>query len=71
MIREEKNVINRAELRGLMAKKGINQTELANIIGISTNSFNMKLNNKYQFTELEIKLIADCLKVDVGFLFTH
>lgn len=62
-------MINRNKLRGLMAERGIKQGELAKSIGISVNSFNMKLNEKSRFDENEIYLIAKKLRVEINYLF--
>lgn len=62
-------MINRNKLRGLMAEKNIKQVDMAEAIGISTNAFNMKLNEKSRFDENEIFAIAKRLGVDVDFLF--
>lgn len=62
-------MINRNKLRGLMATRGIGQGELAKKLNLSYNSLNMKVNGKNQFTEKEIKIIADYFNVDVSFLF--
>lgn len=64
-------MINRNKLRGLMATKGIRQSELAKELDLSYNSFNMKLNGKNLFTEVEIKKIADYFNVDINFLFDY
>lgn len=62
-------MINRNKLRGLMAERSVKQAELAKVIGIAINTFNSKLLGKNQFTEKEIKIIADYFNVDVAFLF--
>lgn len=62
-------MINRNKLRGLMAEQKITQTKLAQELGISFQSFNMKLNGKSTFNENEIKRIANVLKIDMNILF--
>jgi len=62
-------MVNRNKLRGLIASKGLNQSELAKEIGLSYNGLNMKMNEKSLFTEKEVKAIADYFEVEVSFLF--
>lgn len=53
-------LIDRAELRACMARKGYTQAQVAEKISISTHWFRMKLEGKKEFTESEIKkLIAE------------
>lgn len=50
-------------LKGKMAEKGVNQTELARAIGISTNSMSRKLSGKREFQLSEAVAISKFLEL--------
>ncbi len=52
-----------------MAEKGIYQSDLAEVLKLSYTALSHKITGKNQFTEKEIKTIADYFNVDVSFLF--
>lgn len=52
-----------------MAERGIRQVEIADLLNVSLSTFNMKLIGKSQFTEREIKILADYFGVGVDFLY--
>jgi DNA-binding Xre family transcriptional regulator len=61
-----------SKLRGLMREKNVTQAELAGIIGINISSLNAKLNNKSNFTTVEIDGVCEALdisNVDIGRYF--
>lgn len=58
-----------SKIRGLIAEHGITQKELAEIIGISEQSMNLKLKGKRQFKANEIGKIARYFDIEVDFLF--
>lgn len=50
------------KLKGLMAEKGITQSELAKIINVDPSTMSYKMNNKSEFTISEIKKIISYFK---------
>lgn len=50
-------------LKGRIAENGYTQGEVAEKIGISYQSFSMKINNKRTFTVSEIIKLCDLLKI--------
>lgn len=51
------------ELRSLMAKKGYTQGYVASRLGISSQSFSYKLNNKVEFKASEIEALCTLLNI--------
>lgn len=47
----------------------LTQAKLAEKLGISTNSLNLKLNGKREFTYSELKKLTDILNVDANYFF--
>lgn len=47
----------------------LTQAKLAKKLGISTNSLNLKLNGKREFTYSELKKLTDILNVDANYFF--
>lgn len=56
--------LNANLLRGKMAERGVNQTELAKAIGISMNSMSRKLSGKREFQLSEAVAISKYLHLD-------
>lgn len=52
-------IINRTKLRGLMAENNLSQIVLANRLGCTSSTFNLKINRKREFTEREIAILYD------------
>lgn len=48
---------NTQELKALMTKNNFTQTKMAKMLGISTQSFNLKLHNKRDFKSKELQKI--------------
>lgn len=63
-----KDFVNRDKLRGAMAEKSITQEELAHQLGICRTSLSQRMNEKKQFSELEIANLADIFGKDVFYL---
>lgn len=61
--------VNLEKIRGLRAEKGLNQDDLAEVLGISTTSYNLKEQGKRQFTVNELGKIARYFDVEVDVLF--
>lgn len=61
--RKEVITVNPNLLKGKMAEKGVNQTELARAIGISTNSMSRKLSGKREFQLSEAVAISKFLEL--------
>ena len=55
-------MINRDKLRGLRAEKGLSQKEIADLLGISSTSYNFKENGERQFTEKEVLKLFEIFK---------
>lgn len=51
-------------LKAKIKELGMTQEEVADRIGISTASFNYKINNKRDFTANEILRLSDALKIE-------
>lgn len=50
-------------LKGKIKEKGLNQTEIAQLIGISHAAFNYKINNNGSFSVDEIMKICEILNI--------
>lgn len=68
-IARDKNIVNTAKIKGLIAEKGITQKILADAIGISTASINGKLNGNLDFKANELTQIANYFAIDIKELF--
>jgi len=53
-----------SELRGLIAKRHMTAASLSRKIGLSETTMYSKLNNNTEFTQSEIKKIADVLNIN-------
>lgn len=51
-------------LKAKMVEKGKTQSEIAQEIGMSTNSLSRKVNGKREFTASEIRKLIKCLSLD-------
>ena len=51
------------KLKSFMVLKGLTQDRVAEAIGISTTTFNMKINNKREFLANEIKGLIELLDI--------
>lgn len=61
---------NSLELKSLIIKNGLTQQKLAQIMGISFASLNMKIHNKRQFKSKEISRLCEILNIkDVNPIF--
>lgn len=54
---------NTAKLKAAIVERGMIQKQVAKQIGISTTSFNYKLNNKTEFKASEIGKLVDVLRL--------
>lgn len=61
--RSKENMINTAELRGIIAKNGKTQSDVAKMIGISAKTFYSKM-SKGIFGSDEIQIMVDELHID-------
>ncbi len=50
-------------LKAKMAEKGYNQSQIAELLGITYQSFNRKLNNKVEFKASEINKLCEILDI--------
>lgn len=50
-------------LRAAMAQQGINQAQLAGVIGVSPNTLSRKMNGKREFTVAEAQAITKALSL--------
>ncbi len=57
-------MFNHDKLAGLIKEKRTTQKALAELIGISSNSFSSKMNNKSEFSTIEIAKICNALEID-------
>ena len=51
------------KLKSLFILNGLTQSEVANKLGITFQSLNLKINNKREFTQSEICKLCDILKI--------
>lgn len=73
---EERTVKNKmtnsAKLKGKMVESGLNQTWIAEQLGMTIATFNYKVNNKTEFKASEIKKLSEILHLtndDVNAIF--
>ncbi|NEZ46120.1 helix-turn-helix transcriptional regulator [Clostridium niameyense] len=57
------------KLKAYRQLKGINQSAMADLIGVSLNTYNFKENGKKQFTLQEAKSISDYFGVTIDEIF--
>lgn len=57
---------NYQKLLGVMRERGFTQEQLAKQSNMSVASLNLKLNNKREFRQSEIRLISSALNLKVG-----
>lgn len=57
-------MIDTLKLKALLMLQGLTQEDLAKYLGLSTQTINMKLNNKRSFKLQEINKICNLLKID-------
>ncbi|MGC4018909.1 MAG: DUF739 domain-containing protein [Muricomes sp.] len=58
-----RNLINTGELKGIIAKNGLAQSDVANMIGITPKTFYEKMKNGV-FGSDEIQIMIDELKIE-------
>lgn len=61
-----------SKLRGRMAEFGYTNKAIASAVGITAATFSIKLNNRGEFSQGEIRKIADILKIscdEIGIYF--
>lgn len=56
-------MVNSAELRGIIARNGLSQTDVAKMIGVTPKTFYSKM-NKGVFGSDEIQTMIDKLNID-------
>lgn len=56
-------MVNTKKIKSLLIEKDFSRAEISNILGISTNSFSRKINNKSQFTLNEVFLLKKALDI--------
>lgn len=56
--------MNLTELKALRLKKGLKQKDIAQILGINTNSYTKKENKKNPFTLAEAKILKEYFELD-------
>lgn len=56
-------MVNTLELKSLIVKNGFTQKELAKLLGISSVSFNKKLNNVVEFKASEVQKLCNVLNI--------
>ena len=63
-----------SKLRGRIVEKYGNQAKFAVALGVSENTFSLKMNNKVRFTTDDIAVISDMLDIKAddigGYFFT-
>ena len=59
-------MIDLPEIKGCMGKHDHRQKDIADILSISVNSVNLKLNGKVPFTVQELSILAKEYDVDIN-----
>ncbi len=54
---------NTLKLKAAIAESGMNQEQIAKMLGVSLSTFNYKLNGVSEFKASEIKKLAELLKM--------
>lgn len=54
---------NTLKLKAAIAESGLNQEQIAEMLGVSLSTFNYKLNGVSEFKASEIKKLAELLKM--------
>ena len=57
-------MINTLKLKAAIAESGMNQEQIAKMLGVSLCTFNYKLNGISEFKASEIKKLAELLKME-------
>lgn len=57
-------MINTLKLKAAIAESGMNQKQIAKMLGVSLCTFNYKLNGVSEFKVSEIKKLAELLKME-------
>ena len=57
-------MINTLKLKAAIAESGMNQEQIAKMLGVSLCTFNYKLNGTSEFKASEIKKLAELLHLD-------
>lgn len=55
---------NTLKLKAAIAESGLNQEQIAEMLGVSLCTFNYKLNGTSEFKASEIKKLAELLKME-------
>ncbi len=59
-------MVDTLKLKGLLKEKGYKQSDAAKLLGVSTQTFNYKINNKNDFLSSEIAILCEKLGVKDG-----
>lgn len=59
------------KLRGKRVEKGYSQADLAKLLGISTNAYNLKETGKREFRMSEINLLLELLDITYEDIFFY
>ena len=57
------------KFKGYCAERGIKQTEIAKILGITVSNVNMKLNGKQPFSLAQVKKLCEHYKISADEYF--
>lgn len=55
---------NYLKLQGRIKEKGLTQSDVAKVIGLTASTFSIKMGNKSAFTQKEIKSMCILLEID-------
>lgn len=62
----ENEMTNTMKLRAAITENGLNQEQVAKMLGLSLNTFNYKVNNRNEFKASEIKKLIVLLHLSCG-----
>lgn len=63
--------MNLNKLKGLRAEKELTQKDMAEKLGISSNSYLLKENGKREFSASEVHKMAEIFKVEESYFFAQ
>ena len=57
------------KFKGFLAERNIKQDEIAELLGITVNNVNLKINNKQPWTLEQVKVICEKYEISADFYF--
>lgn len=67
---KKQRLLNTNKIKALLTLKGISRQSITKKLNISYAGLNAKLNNVYNFSADELKILSDILDVSIDYLYT-